>query len=85
MSDEDVYAALVSDTEEEKEVEDPHNSGMHVDDAQNLPNADGSVLINIRHPDTDKVQYSLIILSFYTLYIYIIWGGTVHCIMYISS
>jgi len=54
MSDEEVYAALVTDVEEEKEEEDPNNSGMHVNDALNVPNKDGKVLINIRHPDTDQ-------------------------------
>ncbi len=59
MSDEEVYAALVTDVEEDKEEEDPNNSGMHVNDALNVPNKDGKVLINIRHPDTDQVSFSL--------------------------
>ena len=65
MSDEEVYAALVTDVEEEKEEEDPNNSGMHVNDALNVPNKDGKVLINIRHPDTDQVIF---------LYRFNFWG-----------
>ena len=36
--------------EEEAEEEDPNNSGSHVNDAMNLPDAEGRVLVNVGHP-----------------------------------
>ena len=35
------------------EMDDPNNAGLHVDDRLNVPNADGRVLVNVGHPDSD--------------------------------
>merc|ERR1719472_65356 len=40
--------------EEDDEDEDPNNSGLHVNDALNVPNAKGEVLVNVGHPDGDR-------------------------------
>ena len=37
----------------EDEMDDPNNAGLHVDDRLNVANADGRVLVNVGHPDTD--------------------------------
>jgi len=37
-----------------EEDEDPNNSGMHVNDALNIRNVNGNVLVNVGHPDEDK-------------------------------
>merc|ERR1719495_2092230 len=42
------------DQGEEHEDEDPNNSGLHVNDALNVPNAKGNVLVNVGHPDSDR-------------------------------
>ncbi|XP_026751515.1 uncharacterized protein LOC113511970 isoform X2 [Galleria mellonella] len=34
--------------------EDPHNSGLHVNDAYNIPDEQGRVLINIGHPENEE-------------------------------
>ncbi|KAJ2946914.1 hypothetical protein O0L34_g16255 [Tuta absoluta] len=34
--------------------EDPNNSGLHVNDAYNIPDEQGRVLINIGHPETEE-------------------------------
>ena len=39
--------------DEPSELEDPNNSGMHVDDRLNVPNADGRVVVNVGHPASD--------------------------------
>merc|ERR1719495_2633193 len=40
--------------EDDDEDEDPNNSGLHVNDALNVPNAKGNVLVNVGHPDSDR-------------------------------
>merc|ERR1719495_2687605 len=40
--------------EDEDEDEDPNNSGLHVNDALNVPIAKGNVLVNVGHPDSDR-------------------------------
>ena len=40
-------------TKEDQELDDPNNAGLHVDDRLNVANADGRVLVNVGHPDTD--------------------------------
>jgi len=43
----------VQEDEEEDEEEDPNNSGMHVNDCLNVHDADGRVLVNTNHPESD--------------------------------
>ena len=44
-----------ADVEEDvDEDEDPNNSGLHVNDALNVANAKGEVLVNVGHPDGDR-------------------------------
>ena len=43
-----------AENEEDDEDEDPNNSGLHVNDALNVPNAKGEVLVNVGHPDGDR-------------------------------
>ena len=65
MTDEEIYNKVTEpEAEPVEEIEDPHNSGMHVNDALNVPNADGKVLINVRHPKSDKVGFHFIFLNF---------------------
>ena len=42
-----LYSAALS---EEDYHEDPNNSGLHVDDALNVPDANGLVNVNLGHP-----------------------------------
>lgn len=46
---------LISGDEEEEEIgdEDSNNSGMHTNDAYNLPDESGRVLVNVGHPDNE--------------------------------
>lgn len=45
----------LSDDEEEDEGEDdPQNSGLHVNDAYNVPDEQGRVVINIGHPEAEE-------------------------------
>lgn len=46
---------LISGDEEEEDLadDDTHNSGMHTNDAYNLPDEAGRVLINVGHPDNE--------------------------------
>lgn len=37
----------------ESEPEDPTNSGLHTNDAFNIPDAQGQVLINVGHPKNE--------------------------------
>ena len=55
ISDDSDECRVMSDNvdEEEEEEEDPNNSGMHVNDARNVRNSDGSVLVNVNHTKTD--------------------------------
>jgi len=39
---------------EEEDDEDPNNSGLHINDALNVRNAAGEVLVNVGHPDSDR-------------------------------
>ena len=39
---------------EEDDTEDPNNSGQHVDDLLNVPDASGRVLINLSHPEGEE-------------------------------
>merc|ERR1719239_1047561 len=45
---------VCQDSSSEEEDEDPNNSGLHVNDALNVPNAKGEVLVNVGHPDGDR-------------------------------
>lgn len=38
-------------------IDDPENSGIHVDDSLNKPDSLGRVLVNKGHPDTDQEVY----------------------------
>merc|ERR1719400_1044998 len=40
--------------EDDDEDEDPNNSGLHINDALNVRNAAGEVLVNVGHPDSDR-------------------------------
>merc|ERR1719193_2948715 len=40
--------------EDTADDEDPNNSGLHVNDALNIPNSKGEVLVNVGHPDGDR-------------------------------
>lgn len=49
------YSFRLSDDEEEDEGEDdPQNSGLHVNDAYNVPDDKGRVVINIGHPESEE-------------------------------
>ena len=39
--------------EDAAEAEDPNNSGSHINDACNLKEKDGRVLVNVSHPTSD--------------------------------
>jgi len=59
-SDSDSECKVVSDDAESIEdegEEDPNNSGMHVNDALNIRNIDGNVLVNVGHPEEDNDIY----------------------------
>jgi RAD54-like protein 2 len=58
-SDSDECKVISDDAEsmEDDEEEDPNNSGMHVNDALNIRNIDGNVLVNVGHPDEDNDIY----------------------------
>lgn len=43
----------LSDVTDDDEEEDPHNSGMHVDDGLNTRDSKGRVLVNINHPTSE--------------------------------
>jgi len=45
------------DSTEDDDDDDPSNSGMHVNDALNVRNTDGNVLVNVGHPDEDNDIY----------------------------
>ena len=40
--------------DDDDDDEDPNNSGLHVNDALNVANAKGDVLVNVGHPDGDR-------------------------------
>jgi len=46
-----------ADSIEDDDDEDPSNSGMHVNDALNVRNTDGNVLVNVGHPEEDNNVY----------------------------
>lgn len=49
------FLGRLSDDEEEDEGEDdPQNSGLHVNDAYNVPDEQGRVVINIGHPEGEE-------------------------------
>ena len=45
---------LPTEPEEESDEDDPNNSGSHVNDALNLPDMDGNVLVNVGHPEDEE-------------------------------
>ena len=55
ISDDSDECRIMSDNvdDDDEEEEDPNNSGMHVNDARNVRNSDGSVLVNVNHTKTD--------------------------------
>ncbi|XP_044727054.1 uncharacterized protein LOC123290790 isoform X2 [Chrysoperla carnea] len=54
VSSSDDDCIVLSEEEEEPEPEeDPHNSGMHTNDAYNVPDEQGRVLINVGHPENE--------------------------------
>jgi len=48
---------IVSDEADDDDDEDPNNSGMHVNDASNIHDADGRVLVNPGHPASDDAIF----------------------------
>ncbi|GAB0087485.1 uncharacterized protein DMENIID0001_017940 [Sergentomyia squamirostris] len=52
-SEDDCIVLSDDDDEEEETDEDPHNSGLHVKDAYNIPDDQGRVIINIGHPENE--------------------------------
>ena len=52
-SDSDEHKAMSDDVDEDDDEDDPNNSGMHVNDALNIPDSDGKVLVNVHHPKGD--------------------------------
>lgn len=55
QSSDDDCILISGDEEEEEEIgdEDSNNSGMHTNDAYNLPDESGRVLVNVGHPDNE--------------------------------
>lgn len=55
QSSDDDCILISGDEEEEEEIadDDSHNSGMHTNDAYNLPDESGRVLINVGHPNNE--------------------------------
>lgn len=49
-SDEEEITVLPNDAPEDPGEHDPNNSGSHVNDAMNQPDANGQVLVNVGHP-----------------------------------
>jgi len=53
-SDSDECKVVDDDIDEQDDYEeDPQNSGMHVNDALNIRNPEGEVLVNVGHPEVD--------------------------------
>ena len=48
---------MSEEEEEEEEDEDIENSGSHVNDAMNQPDANGQVLVNVGHPAEEAEIY----------------------------
>lgn len=55
QSSDDDCILISGDEEEEEDIadDDSNNSGMHTNDAYNLPDESGRVLINVGHPDNE--------------------------------
>ena len=53
-SDSDECRIVSDEADEDDEDEDPNNSGMHVNDATNVHDAAGRVLVNPGHPVDDE-------------------------------
>lgn len=45
---------VLDEPDDEDDEEDPNNSGLHVDDALNVPNDAGEVLVNVGRPKEDR-------------------------------
>ncbi|KAL5289363.1 RAD54L2 family protein [Megaselia abdita] len=57
--DDDDDCIVLSDDDEDqgKDDDDPHNSGLHVNDAFNIPDEKGRVVVNIGHLETEEDIY----------------------------
>ncbi|KAK8752321.1 hypothetical protein OTU49_004845, partial [Cherax quadricarinatus] len=53
-SDSDVVILSSHSEDEEDDLEDTTNSGAHINDAFNLPDAQGRVLVNVGHPEGEE-------------------------------
>lgn len=53
-SSDDDCIMLSDDEEEPEDTDDPHNSGLHVNDAYNVPDDQGRIVVNIGHPETEE-------------------------------
>lgn len=56
-SSDDDCIILSDEEEEEEEPDDPHNSGLHVNDTYNIPDSQGRVVVNIGHPENESDIY----------------------------
>ena len=56
-SDSDECRIVSDEPDEEEDEDDPNNSGMHVNDALNVPDASGRVLVNVGRPAQDENIY----------------------------
>lgn len=54
MSSSDEDCMVVPSEPEEEEEDDPDNSGLHVNDALNVPDEMGQVLVNVGHPPEEQ-------------------------------
>lgn len=53
-SSDDDCIMLSDDEDEPEDTDDPHNSGLHVNDAYNVPDDQNRVVVNIGHPDGEE-------------------------------
>lgn len=56
-SSDDDCIMLSDDEDEPEDNDDPHNSGLHVNDTYNVPDDQGRIVINIGHPETEEDIY----------------------------
>lgn len=53
-SESDSDVVVLSHSEDEEETEDVNNSGAHINDEFNVPDAQGRVLVNVGHPENEE-------------------------------
>lgn len=51
--DDDDEELCAAQEEEEDSTDDPNDSGFHINDQENQPDAQGRVLVNVKHPNED--------------------------------